>query len=147
MNFSMMAATERHSKLIAGLAAKSRMLCEPEMVGICRASTANETSLLGDGFDMFAVANATCGRHHQHAFIDGAGLASFSASFAQSAFALICDLRGSRGESRNLQLECLLNVLGILCGQRIFDADYSVSPMCGFVGRFEVLQLGGKLVS
>jgi hypothetical protein len=33
-----------------------------------------------------------------------------------------------------LQLKCLLNVLGIVCGQG-FVAKYPISPTCGFLGR------------
>ena len=134
MDFTMMATAERHGEFITDPAAKCRWLCESQMVGICRASAANETSLFGDGFDMFAVANATRGWHHQHAFIDSTGSAPFLALFGQTFFKFMFDLCCSHRKSRNLQLECPLNVLGIICGQRIFDADYSVSPMCGFIG-------------
>jgi len=54
----MMAAAERHSELIADLAAKCWRLRESEMVGVCRASAANKASLFGDRFDMLAVSNA-----------------------------------------------------------------------------------------
>jgi hypothetical protein len=80
MDFTMMAAAERHSELIADLAAECRWLCESEMVGICRVSAANETSLLGDGLDMLAVTNAAVHRQRQHAFIDCRRAASLFAS-------------------------------------------------------------------
>jgi hypothetical protein len=82
----MMAATERHSELIADLAAKCWRLRESEMVGICRASAADETSLLGDGFNMLPVANASRCWQRQHAFIDNSGSPSFPASFGQTVF-------------------------------------------------------------
>ena len=106
------------------------------MMGICRASAANETGLFGDGFDMLTVTNATRSWYHQYAFIDSSG-SSFSASFGQTFFRFICDVQFvcyPRRKGRDLELECLLNALGILRRKCIFDADYSVSPMCGFIG-------------
>jgi IS4 transposase len=58
MGFAMMATAEWHGELIADFVAKCRWLRESEMVSICRAAAANETSLLGDRLDMLAVANA-----------------------------------------------------------------------------------------
>ena len=123
MDFTMMAVAERHSELIADLAAKCRWLRESKMMGVCRASTVNETILFGDRFDMLAVTNATRGWHHQHAFIDNPG-SSFPAWFGQTVFRFICDVQfvcGPRGKDRHFQLECLFDVLGILRRKCIFD--------------------------
>jgi hypothetical protein len=132
----MMSTAQRDRKLIADLAAKCRWLRESKMMGVRRASATNETGLFGDGFDMFAVTNATRGWHQQYASIDCPG-SSFPASFGQTVLRFICHVQfvcGPRGKGRDLQLECLLNVLGILRRKCIFDADYSVSPTCCFIG-------------
>jgi hypothetical protein len=73
MGFAMVAAAEWHGEFIADFAAKCGWLRESEMVGICGASAANETRLLGDRFDMLAVANAPRRCQPQHAFINNLG--------------------------------------------------------------------------
>ena len=88
MNLAVMPATQRNCELIADFAAKCGWLRESEVVGICRASAANETSLLGDRLDMLAVANAPRHRQCQHAFVDNLG-SSFPASFGQTAFGFV----------------------------------------------------------
>ena len=55
------------------------------MMGICGASTANETRLLGDRFDMLAIANAPRRCQPQHAFINNLG-SSFPASLGRFGF-------------------------------------------------------------
>jgi hypothetical protein len=59
MDFAMVSATEGDGELIADLASKRQGLRKSEMVGIGKTSSADETSLLGNRFDMFTVANST----------------------------------------------------------------------------------------
>jgi hypothetical protein len=149
MELAMMAAAERHSEFIADLTAKRRRLRESEMVGICWASATNEASPFGDELDMLAVANATRPRQNQHAFVDSSGSSSL-ASFCRTVFGFMRSLQFVClvwGKSRNLQLECPLNVLGVGLRQRVFDAHDPVSPTCGLIDRVEVIQFDGKLVS
>lgn len=63
MDFAMMSAAQRDRELVADLAAKGRRLREPQMVSIGRTPTAHEAGLLGNRFDVLAVANATRRRY------------------------------------------------------------------------------------
>jgi hypothetical protein len=146
MGFAMMAAAEWHGELIADFAAKCRWLRESEMVRICRASAANEASLLGDRLDMLAVANSARRSQCQPAFVDDHG-PSFPASFGQTVFGFLRSFRGVCGKGRDFQVEGLLNVLGIGRRQSVFGAKDPLSPTCSFIGGVETLHLGGQLVS
>ena len=137
----MMATAERHGELIADFAAKCWWLRESEVVSICRASLANETSLLGDKLDVRAVANAPRRRQCQHALIDNLG-PSFPASFGRTVFEFVLGLKG-----RDLLLECSLDMFGIGSRQRGFGAKDPMSPTCGFIGRSEVLHFGRQSIS
>jgi hypothetical protein len=57
MNFTVMYSAKRHGKLIARLTAKRPWLCKSQMMGIGGSPTANQARLLGNRFDMLAIAN------------------------------------------------------------------------------------------
>ena len=54
-----MPATERNHELITYLAGQSTALGKTKMMGIGWAAATNETGLLGDGADVFSIANTT----------------------------------------------------------------------------------------
>ena len=67
MDFAMMAAAERHSELIADLAAKCRRLRKSQVMGIGGNPPADQTRELGDRFD---IPNPPRRRQGQDAFVD-----------------------------------------------------------------------------
>ena len=69
----MMASAQRHGELIADLAPKCAALRESEVVGVGRLSTANETGISCDKFDVIAVANPARLWQSQRALVDGLG--------------------------------------------------------------------------
>jgi hypothetical protein len=58
MGLAMMAPAQRHRELIADLAPKGAVLCEAQMMGICRPAAANQTRLFRHEFDVLPVAKA-----------------------------------------------------------------------------------------
>ena len=73
MDLAMVSSTQWNGVLIADLAAEGTALCKSEVVGIRGSATANETRVLGDSFDVIAVANPARLRQGQHALIDCLG--------------------------------------------------------------------------
>jgi hypothetical protein len=69
MDLTVVSATERDSKFVADLAAKCRWLREPQVMGVGRPATTDQTGLPGNRFDMPPVANASWYRQGQHGFI------------------------------------------------------------------------------
>src|SRR6516225_10164485 len=70
MHLAMMTTAERDRELIADLTAECRRLREPQMMGVCRATSANEAWLFGDGFHMLAVADPAQHGQRQDRFVD-----------------------------------------------------------------------------
>jgi hypothetical protein len=116
VDLAVVAPTERHSELIAHLAAECRRLCKSEMMGIRRMPATDQTSLLGDKFDVIAVTSAARRGQRQYAFIDrGEALAPLT-STRRPAFGLSRGLRFiCCCENRQRGLESLLNALGVGC--------------------------------
>jgi hypothetical protein len=65
----MVAAAERNSEFIAGLARHRPVLGKPKMVGLRRASATDEARLLRHKLDMVAIADAARFRKLQQTFI------------------------------------------------------------------------------
>lgn len=59
MHLAVMSSAQGDSKFVTDLAAKRRRLRKAQVMGVGRAATANETRLLGDGFDMLPIAEST----------------------------------------------------------------------------------------
>jgi hypothetical protein len=59
MYFAVMPPTERHSELVADLAAERRCLGKAQMVSIGGPTTTDQTRLLGNRFNVITVANAS----------------------------------------------------------------------------------------
>jgi hypothetical protein len=70
MRFAVMAAAQRHSELIAHLAAERRMLGKAQMMRIRGQAATDETRLFGDKSHMFAVANPAGLGMSKFTFID-----------------------------------------------------------------------------
>jgi hypothetical protein len=66
----MVTARQRHRELIADLTPECPALRETQVMGIRRSSTANQTSMLGNGFDMIPVSNPARLWQRQDTFID-----------------------------------------------------------------------------
>jgi hypothetical protein len=73
MNFAVVSATQWDGELIADLAPECPALGKSEVVGIRGSTTANQTRVLGDRFDVIPVANPAWLRQCQHALIDALG--------------------------------------------------------------------------
>ena len=69
----MMSSAQRHGELIAHLAAEGAVLREAQMMRIRWPSSANQTRLLGDEFDVVLVAKPTRFRVGQAALVDVLG--------------------------------------------------------------------------
>ena len=59
MHLAVMSPAQRNRKLVADFPAKRRRLHKAQMVSIGRPTTTNQTRLLGDGFYVLPIANAT----------------------------------------------------------------------------------------
>jgi hypothetical protein len=58
MGLAMVSSTQRHGELVADLAAKRPILCEPQVLSIAGLSATDQARLLGHVFDMIPVANS-----------------------------------------------------------------------------------------
>ena len=58
MSLTVMSPAEGHGELVADLTAECRELRKSQVMGIGRTPAADEASLLGNRFDMIAIANA-----------------------------------------------------------------------------------------
>jgi len=58
VDLAVVAATERNSEFITGLACHGPVLGEAEVMRVCGMSAADEATLLGNEFDVFASTNA-----------------------------------------------------------------------------------------
>ena len=70
MHLAMVPSTQRHSELIADLAAECPALRKSQVVGIAGLPTANQTRLFGHISDVLAVPNPARLRQSQHALVD-----------------------------------------------------------------------------
>jgi len=70
MNLAVMAPAQRYRELIADLATDRSALRKAQMVGIRRATTANQARLFGYIFYVIAVTNPARLRQRQHVLID-----------------------------------------------------------------------------
>jgi hypothetical protein len=59
VHLAVMSPAQRNRKLVADFPAKRRRLHKAQMVGIGGPTTTNQTRLLGDGFYVLPIANAT----------------------------------------------------------------------------------------
>ena len=59
MHFAVMSPAQRNRKLVADFPAERRRLHKAQMVSIDGPTTTNQTRLLGDGFYVLPIANAT----------------------------------------------------------------------------------------
>ena len=59
MDLAVMSPAQRNRKLVADLPAKRRRLGKAQMVSIGGPTTTDQTRLLGNGFNVLPVANAT----------------------------------------------------------------------------------------
>ena len=66
----MVSSTQGNGELIADFTAEGPILGKSEVVGIRGSATANQTTVLGDSFDVNAVTDPTRFRQGQHALID-----------------------------------------------------------------------------
>jgi len=48
-------------------------------------------------------------------------------------------------EPRQPELECVLDLFGVGCGQTALGADHPMRPSCGLLGRANLFELAGKL--
>jgi hypothetical protein len=70
MDFAVMAPAQGNRELIADFAAQSRVLREPQMVGIRRLPAADEARLPGHVLDMIPVADPAWFGEGEGAFVD-----------------------------------------------------------------------------
>src|SRR6516162_3484296 len=70
MNLTMVSATERDRELVADFAAERRCLGKAQMMGIGGTAAADQARLLGNRFDVIAIANAPQRRQRQHGLVD-----------------------------------------------------------------------------
>src|SRR5215471_1830616 len=90
MRLPMMAAAEWDRELIAGLATECSRLRKSQVVSIGRTAATDQACLLGDRFDMIAVANPTRHRQCQHTFVnDGAAKPLFATWTTRWQFGLL----------------------------------------------------------
>ena len=73
VHLAMMAAAQRDDELIAHLAPERTMLCKAKMMGICRASSANQTGLFGHEFNVGPVPKPARLRNGEQAFVNTVG--------------------------------------------------------------------------
>ena len=73
MDFSMMAAAQRHCELIADFATERPALRKAQVVGVARLPAADQTSLVRHKPHVLAVANAARLRQRQRALFDALG--------------------------------------------------------------------------
>ena len=59
VHLAVMSPAQRNRKLVADLPAKRRRLGKAQMVSIGGPTTADQTRLLGDGFNVLPIANTT----------------------------------------------------------------------------------------
>jgi hypothetical protein len=70
MRLTMMSSAEWDRELVAHFAAEGWRLGKTQMMHISRTATTDQARLLGNRFDMFAIANPTRLRQRQPALID-----------------------------------------------------------------------------
>jgi hypothetical protein len=70
MDLAVMASAEWDREFITDLATEGKVLCEPQMVGVGRLATANQTSLLRHVSDVIPVTNPPWLREGEGAFVD-----------------------------------------------------------------------------
>jgi hypothetical protein len=70
VDFPMVSATHWYGELIAHFAGQGAALCKSQVVGIGRPSPANKAGLLGNEFDVIAIANPARLRQGERAFVD-----------------------------------------------------------------------------
>jgi hypothetical protein len=73
MDLAVVTAAERNNKLITDLASECPTLRKPEMVRICRPSSANQARLSGDRSDVIPVTHPAGFGHCQQALADCSG--------------------------------------------------------------------------
>ncbi len=73
VNLAMVPSTQWDGEFIADLAPECRGLRKSEVVGIGGLSTANQTRVLSDSFDVIPIASPARFRQGQHTLIDRVG--------------------------------------------------------------------------
>jgi hypothetical protein len=70
VNLPVMPSAQWDDKLVTDFASKCPVLCEPQVVGIRRSPSANQTRLLGHVSDVISVPNAAGLGEGEGAFVD-----------------------------------------------------------------------------
>jgi hypothetical protein len=137
MHLPVMTATEGYSELITDLTTKCPRLRKTQMMGIGRASTADQARLSSNRFDVFAITNPTRRRQDEHAFVDSRSSPQlFSARCRILVWverAIFADRLTSK--ARQFGLERLFNGVGISRCESVFGSEGSIRPICRFFGR------------
>jgi hypothetical protein len=81
MHLPMMAAAERDRELIAGFATECPRLRRSQVVSIGWTTAIDQACVLGDRFDVIAVANPARRRQGQYSFVDNRPAAAFFAAW------------------------------------------------------------------